>query len=408
MLDLPLLLVQLFVVLAAARTAGSLARAVGQPRVVGEMTAGVVLGPSVFGALAARPAAALFPPERLAPLSVLSQIGVLLFMFVVGLRLDLGALGGRTRAIVLTSQASLAAPFLLGLAIAPRLYPELAGPRVPEHIFALFVGVMLSVTAFPVLACIVAERRLTGTRVGAVALASAAADDVIAWCVLGGVVAVARAGGAWAGLASLAAAAAYGAFAVLVGRRALARLFAGAQRGATPEHVSLAVLVAIGSGLVTERIGVHALFGAFLAGAVMPRAGGFADGLAGRLDPLVTAVLLPIFFAFTGLHTSVALIDSAPRWRAGGLVLGAAVAGKLAGTAVASRAAGMSWREALSIGALMNTRGLMELAVATIALDAGVISPALFTIIVLMALVTTAMASPLLARVGAPVSHAVT
>jgi Kef-type K+ transport system membrane component KefB len=408
LLDLSLFLTELLVVLAAARLAGRLAALAGQPQVVGEMAAGLALGPSVFGAVAPRTAAALFPAERLAPLAALSQLGVVLFMFVVGLRLDFGLLRGRARAAVATSHASMAVPFALGVAITPQLYPALAGAGVPAKTFALFVGVAMSVTAFPVLARILAERGLLGTRVGAVAIASAAVDDVTAWCLLAGVIAVARAGSGLASAAAvLAAVALYAVGAIVLGRRVLARLFAPGLPNAadvTVNQVGLAALIALASALVTERLGVHALFGAFLAGAVMPRRGDFSPAVADRLDAVVTTVLLPIFFAFTGLRTSVALVSGAALWRAGALVLAAAVVGKLVGSAVPARVTGMTWREALSVGVLMNTRGLMELVVLNVALDAGVISPALFAVMVLMAFTTTAMTSPLLSllRVTVP------
>jgi Kef-type K+ transport system membrane component KefB len=362
----------------------------------------------VFGAVAPRTAAALFPAERLAPLAALSQLGVVLFMFVVGLRLDFGLLRGRARAAVATSHASMAVPFALGVAITPQLYPALAGAGEPAKTIALFVGVAMSVTAFPVLARILAERGLLGTRVGAVAIASAAVDDVTAWCLLAGVIAVARAGSGLASAAAvLAAVALYAVGAIVLGRRVLARLFAPGLPNAadvTVNQVGLAALIALASALVTERLGVHALFGAFLAGAVMPRRGDFSPAVADGLDAVVTTVLLPIFFAFTGLRTSVALVSGAALWRAGALVLAAAVVGKLVGSAVPARVTGMTWREALSVGVLMNTRGLMELVVLNVALDAGVISPALFAVMVLMAFTTTAMTSPLLSllRVTVP------
>jgi Kef-type K+ transport system membrane component KefB len=400
-LDLPLLLAQLLVVLAAARAAGRLARWLGQPEVVGEMAAGLALGPSVLGAAAPGLFTALFPARSIAPLATLSQLGVLLFMFVVGLRLDLDVLRGRTRTAVLTSHTSIIVPFLLGLALAQRLGPEFVGATARGHAFDLFVAAAMSVTAFPVLARILTERGLLHTRVGAVAIASAAVDDVSAWCVLAVVFAVAHAGdGLRAGAVAVAGVAAYAAAVVLVARPLLRRVFtARADHEVTPGQVGLAVLVALASALATEALGVHALFGAFLAGVVLPRPD-FARAVAARLDAAVTTVLLPIFFAFSGLRASLGSVGGATAWRAFVLVLVAAVLGKAGGSALAARVTGLPWREAFSVGALMNTRGLMELAILNVGLDAGVISPALFGVMSLVALVTTAMTSPLLSLAG--------
>lgn len=431
MLDLDLLLAQLVVILLAARLAGRLVRPLGQPPVIGEMIAGLALGPSVLGAIAPGALAALFPADRLTPLATLSQLGVLLFMFVVGLRLDLTVLRSRAHAAVAVSHASIAAPFLLGAAIAPLLHERLAPAGVGLLPFALFLGAAMSVTAFPVLARILAERELLGTRIGAVAIAAAAVDDATAWCILAAVVAVARASGSGTAGGSLGPGGA-GTFAITLlttgiyvaavatlGRRLLARGVASSvARRATrsdtleasvpPHIVSLAVVGALASAWVTEQLGVHALFGAFLAGTAVPRAtaaergagrAGLAGALADRIESVVSAVLLPVFFAFTGLRTSVALIDGAGMWALFALILLVAVAGKAGGAATAARLTGMPWRGALAVGALMNTRGLMELVILNVGLDIGVISPALFAMMVLMALVTTVMTSPLLARI---------
>jgi Kef-type K+ transport system membrane component KefB len=409
MLDLSLLLTQLVVVLLAARVAGALVRPLGQPAVIGEMLAGLALGPSLLGAVAPGALAALFPADRLLPLATLSQLGVLLFMFVVGLRLDLAVLRGRAHAAVAVSHASIVAPFLLGTALAPVLHPTLAPAGVGLLPFALFLGAAMSVTAFPVLARILAERGLLRTRLGAVAIASAAVDDVTAWCILAAVVAVAQvageggagAGGGWrAFLATIALAAAYVLLLVGLVRPWLARW--AARPGApqvTPALVSVAVVGALASALVTERVGVHALFGAFVAGVIVPRApdgAGWAGAIADRIEAVVGAVFLPVFFAFTGLRTSVGLVQGGTAWALTGLVLLVAVAGKLGGSAGAARLLGMSWRDALAVGTLMNTRGLMELVILNVGLDIGVISPTLFAMMVLMALVTTMMTSPLL------------
>ena len=405
MLDLGLLLAQLVVVLAAARLAGLLVRPLGQPAVVGEMLAGLALGPSLLGAVAPGAMRALFPPDALVPLATLSQLGVLLYMFVVGLRLDLGALHGRARTAVAVSHASIVLPLALGAGLAPLLHPAFAPPGVALPPFALFLGAAMSVTAFPVLARILEERGLAGTRLGTIAIAAAAVDDATAWCILAAVVAVAGGPttGAAAALRAILLAAGWALLLVLVARPLLARLAAARRAGDRPASatvVSLAVVAALVSALVTEWIGVHALFGAFLAGVAVPRVGarhGLATAIADRIEAVVGAVLLPVFFAFTGLRASVGLLDGAEAWTAAGLVLLAAVVGKVGGSAGAARLLRMGWRDALAVGALMNTRGLMELVIASVGLEIGVISPALFTMLVLMALATTAMTSPLLA-----------
>ncbi|HEX3157070.1 MAG TPA: cation:proton antiporter [Gemmatimonadaceae bacterium] len=422
MLDLGLLLAQLVVILLAARVAGRLVRPLGQPPVIGEMIAGLALGPSLLGALAPDALATLFPPDGLTPLATLSQLGVLLFMFVVGLRLDLDVLRGRARAAVAVSHASIVAPFVLGVGLAPLLHGRLAPAGVGFVPFALFLGAAMSVTAFPVLARILAERGLLGSRIGTVAIAAAAVDDVTAWCILAAVVAVARATSAGAGVDGAGGAATFaitmlttGVYVTAVatiGRRWLAGVAARRARrsgaidaAVIPRIVSLAVVAALASAWVTEYLGVHALFGAFLAGAVVPRATaservagspGLADALADRIEGVVAAVLLPVFFAFTGLRTSVALIGGGGLWALFALILLAAVAGKIGGAASAARLTGMPWRDSLAVGALMNTRGLMELVILNVGLDIGVISPTLFAMMVLMAIITTIMTSPLL------------
>jgi Kef-type K+ transport system membrane component KefB len=408
MIDLPLLLLQLLVILVASRAAGALLARVGQPQVIGEMVAGIALGPSLLGLVAPRALASLFPPAALAPLAALSQLGVLLFMFAVGLRLELDVLRTRIRAAFLTSQASIAVPFALGAALAPWLHARggLAGASASRLEFALFLGAAMSVTAFPVLARILAERGLVKTRLGAMAFACAAVDDVSAWCILAAVVAVARHHGAGAtGLAGalppLAATIAVAAVAVGVVRPLVGRLCA--ERSAATQ-VGVAVITMLVLALATEHAGVHALFGAFLAGAITPRARGLAASVAARLDA-VNVTLLPVFFAFTGLRTSIGLVRGAELVAITAAIIVAAVAGKLGGSAVAARLSGSPWREALGLGVLMNTRGLMELVILGVGLDIGVISPTLFTIMVLMALATTLMASPLLALLQPRPSH---
>jgi Kef-type K+ transport system membrane component KefB len=396
--DLGLLTLQIVVIVAAAQLTGGLLARLGQPRVVGEMAAGLILGPSVFGRLAPSLWAAVFPGPSLGFVNAIAQVGLLLFMFLVGLELDPTHLRRRGKAALLTSHASIVAPFLLGTALALGLYPRLAPAGVGFTPFALFVGAAMSVTAFPVLARILADRGMTTTPLGALAIVCAAVGDVTAWCILAAVVVIARASGVASLAFTLAGTAIYLAFMFTFARPLLARV---AERAARPgssaqTQLALVMLLALSSAWVTERLGIHALFGAFLVGALLPPSGPLAEALSSRLRDLMIVLLLPLFFAFTGLRTTVSLISGGWLWLVCGLVLLVAIAGKLGGSAVAARAAGMGWRDALSLGTLMNTRGLMELVILNVGLDIGVLSPTLFAMMVVMALVTTALTTPLL------------
>ena len=426
--DTALLLLQVVVVLATARLAGRAAGYFGQPRVIGEMVAGLALGPSLFGWLLPGSMQALFPADRMGALTTLSNIGVILFMFVVGLHLDGALLGQRAKAAVAVSWTSIVVPFALGASLAPWLHPAFAGSGVALLPFTLFFGAAMSVTAFPVLARILNERRLMNTPAGSIAIAAAAVDDVSAWCLLAVVVAVARGAAAGADVLLLfLGSASYVLFMLFVMRPALRRWQARRLKARTArsdaglpaaqeeraaagaEAIGAAVLLALGSGLVTEWLGIHALFGAFLAGAIVPREGGLARDLAGRLEGMVTTVLLPLFFANTGLKTEIGLVSGA-LWGVAAAILLAAMVGKLGGAAAGARLGGMTWRDALAVGVLMNTRGLMELVILTIGLEIGVIGPTLFAMMVFMALVTTVMTAPLLALLlpGAPGARAAT
>jgi len=400
--DLPLLLIQIIVILVAARLTGAFVRRLGQPQVVGEMIAGIALGPSVLGAQAPHLAALLFPAGSLGFLNTLSQIGLVVFMFLVGLELDPKIVRERGRSALVISHASIVAPFLLGATLAIVLYPTLAGSRVPFTGFALFMGAAMSVTAFPVLARILTERRLTRTPIGALAIACAAIDDVTAWCILAAVVVIVRATGS--GVATgvplwvtLGGSAAYVAFMLTGGRRALRILETRyAARGrVTQDMIAVLMLATLASAWITERLGIHALFGAFLVGAVAPKSDDFVHAVLERFEDMMVVLLLPLFFAFTGLRTEITLIDGAGAWLVCAMVTAVAVIGKVGGSAIAARVTAMPWRDAAVIGLLLNTRGLMELVILNIGLDIGVISRELFAMMVLMALATTFMTTPL-------------
>jgi Kef-type K+ transport system membrane component KefB len=399
MSKIAILIMQIGAILLASGFMGWICKRFHQPRVIGEMLAGILLGPSLLGWVAPGISAALFPPSSLASLNSLSQVGLLVFMFVIGLELNPRLLRDRGHTALLISHTSITIPALLGMLLAFYLYPRLSNDNVRFTHFALFLAISMSVTAFPVLARILTERGLLRTEVGAMAITCAAFDDVSAWSLLALVVALVRSGhlsgmSFWAQiLGSLA----YVGVAILVLKPALARLLKWRQRkgAGVGEIAPLCLLVAFGSALITEGLGIHALFGAFLIGALMPKEREFVQSLTARLEG-VTLLLLPLFFAATGLRTSVALVSDAEMWFYCALVVAVAILGKFGGAMIAARTSGMGWRESGAIGILMNTRGLMELIVLNIGLDIGVISPALFTILVLMALITTFMAGPLI------------
>jgi Kef-type K+ transport system membrane component KefB/nucleotide-binding universal stress UspA family protein len=393
------LILQIAVVLVAARLTGWLFRRMGQPQVMGEMVAGFLLGPSFLGWLSPDVSAQLFPPGSLAHLGPLSQIGVLLFMFLVGLELDPRLLRNRGHAAVVTSHASIVVPFLLGSLLALYLYPRLSDQSVRFDEFALFMGAAMSVTAFPVLARILAERNLMRTRLGVVTIACAAVDDVTAWIILAGVVALSRVNAGDHSLGfTLAGAAAYVAVMVYAVRPALSKLeaFYHSRGRLTQDMLALALVAMTLSAYATEWLGIHALFGAFLVGAIMPKDSGFVHELTEKLQDVTVVFFLPLFFAVTGLRTSIGLVSGTEMWIDCGLIVAVAVVGKFGGSALAARLTGLSWREAGALGALMNTRGLIQLVFLTVGLEIGIISPALFTMMVLMALATTFMTSPLL------------
>ncbi|MGW0698005.1 cation:proton antiporter domain-containing protein [Streptomyces sp. NPDC002867] len=397
---LPALLVAVPVVILACQTGAVLLRRLGQPPVIGEIAMGILLGPSLVGWLWPEAHHWLFPESVLPYTSVLGQLGLLAFMFLVGLELDLGTLRGHSRIAVAVSSAGMLLPLGLGALLAIGMYGQLAPDGVGLTPFTLFVAVAMSVTAFPVLARILVDRGLYGTPLGALAMACAAADDVAAWSLLALVVALASAGSPLDAVTTAGLAVAFAAAMVLVVRPLLAR-WAAARADRTSDGVLL-VLLFSGlslSALVTDLVGVHTLFGAFLFGVVTPRGHHRIEASAARLRAVAVPVLLPLFFVHTGLRTEIGALAADPvQWLWAGAVLAVAVLGKWGGAAGAARACGRSWREALSVGALMNCRGLTELVVLNIGLELGVIGPELFTMLVLMALITTTVTSPAVSR----------
>ena len=398
------LLLALFVVLVAARLVGLVFRRLGQPPVIGEVVAGILLGPSLLGRAWPQASHFLLPPEVAPYLSAIAQIGVILYMFVIGLELDTTLLLRRPHVTFAVSITGMVAPFLLGLALAGVLYPTLAGEGVPFVAFAVFIGVALSITAFPVLARILSDRGIQHTRLGTVALACAAIGDVIAWCLLALATAIATAHGNGA-IRTVLLTGAFLALVLFVVRPLLGRLARRVEReGDAPSLESLSVVFAslLLAALVTEWIGIHALFGAFLVGVAIPHDSALARALRVRLHDTVAVLLLPAFFAFSGLRTQLGLVNGAGPWSVFFLILVVACAGKFGGTTLAARAVGLPWRTATSLGVLMNTRGLVELIVLNVGLDLGVIGAPLFAMLVLMALVTTFATAPLLSWIDRP------
>ncbi len=391
-------LIAILIVIGLSRLVGLLFRRIRQPLVIGEIVAGIMLGPSLLGLVAPAAAAALFPLESIPYLGVLAQIGLIFFMFLVGLELDPQYLRHQMDVAVLTSHVSILVPFSLGTLLALFLYPLVSDSSVSFTAFALFLGAAMSITAFPVLARIITENNLQGTRLGTLALTCAAVDDVTAWCLLALAIAVTRTNSMAAALPTILEALLYIVLMLTVGRRFLKKLSVHYDRTQRLNQFTLAWIYmgVVASALITELIGIHLIFGAFLFGAAMPKNPALTRELAQKTEDFVLTFLLPIFFAYSGLRTQIGLLNRPELWGLCGLVLLVAISGKYLGSYYAARYCGVDKREAAALGWLMNTRGLTELIVLNIGLSLGVISPLLFTMLVIMALMTTFMTSPLL------------
>ena len=395
---LAILLAQIVTIIFVARFFGWVCRKIGQPTVIGEMIAGIVLGPSLIGMYFPEFSAILFPKDSLGNLQFLSQIGLILFMFVIGMELDLKALKNKAHDAVVISHASIIIPFALGLGLAYFIYHSFAPLGVEFISFGLFLGIAMSITAFPVLAGIVRERGIHKTRLGAIVITCAAADDITAWCILAAVIAIVKAGSFTSSLYVIAMAVIYVMLMLKVVRPFLKRVgdLNSTKESLNKPVVAIFFLTLLLSSYVTELIGIHALFGAFLAGVIMPENNKFRTIFIEKVEDVSVVVLLPLFFVFTGLRTQIGLLDDPYLWKITGLIILVAVAGKFFGSALAAKFVGHSWKDSLSIGTLMNTRGLMELVVLNIGYDLGVLSTEIFTIMVIMALATTFMTGPAL------------
>jgi Kef-type K+ transport system membrane component KefB len=397
-----ILLLQLVVIIVAARLTGKLFQKIGQPRVMGEIVAGIVLGPSLLGWLSPATMAFLFPAPSMEALRLLSQIGVALFMFVVGMELDVGHLRQKAQTAITVSHASIVVPFFLGTALSLLVYPSLAPASTSFTAFALFMGIAMSITAFPVLARILEDRRMSQTALGNIALTCAAVDDVTAWCMLALVIAFAQSGNLSGSFLTIALTLCFIGIMLFIVKPQLARLFPDGSERQQPGRGTLAGILALlfACALLTEMIGIHSLFGAFLAGVVMPSTAGLRELLKEKLEPLTAAALLPLFFAFTGLRLQISLLNDWQSWAMCAVIIAVAIAGKLGASMLMARWSGMNWRDSFSLGVLMNTRGLVELIVLNIGYDLGILSARAFAMLVLMALITTFMTGPLLSVVN--------
>ncbi|HKH62158.1 MAG TPA: cation:proton antiporter [Flavitalea sp.] len=399
-LDHPLavLILQIIAIIICARIFGFLFNKIGQPTVIGEIVAGIVLGPSLVGSFFPEISQFIFPVASLGNLQFLSQVGLILFMFVIGMELDVNMIRKQARGAVIISHASIIIPYTLGMALAYYLFIAHAPATTSFLSFALFMGIAMSITAFPVLARIIQERGLTKTTLGSLAITCAAADDVTAWCILAAVIAIVKAGSFVSALFTIGLALGYVLLMLLVIRpffRRLGSIYANREMVSKPV-LAIVFMMMLLSAYTTEIIGIHALFGAFLAGVVMPPDLNFRKIVVDKIEDVALVLLLPLFFVFTGLRTEIGLLTSGHLWITCGLVILVAVLGKFGGSALAAKIVGENWKNSLSIGALMNTRGLMELIVLNIGYDLGILSPEIFAMMVLMALITTFMTGPAL------------
>lgn len=395
---LAILLAQIVMIILVARLFGWIFKKIGQPTVIGEIIAGIVLGPSLVGMYFPEFSAALFPVESLGNLKFLSQIGLILFMFVIGMELDMKVLKNKASEAIVISHASIVFPFALGIGLAYFVYNEFAPEGVEFLSFSLFMGIAMSITAFPVLARIVQERGIHKTKLGAIVITCAAADDITAWCLLAVVIAIVKAGDFVGSLYVISLALVYVMVMIFIVKPFLKRIgdLYGSKDSIGKPVMAIFFLILIMSSYATEVIGIHALFGAFMMGSIMPDVSKFRMIFIEKVEDVSVILLLPLFFVFTGLKTEVGLINDVYLWKVTGGIILVAVAGKFFGSALAAKFVGQSWKDSLTIGALMNTRGLMELIVLNIGLELKVLTPEVFTMMVIMALVTTFMTGPAL------------
>jgi len=393
-----LLLLQILLILVTSRVFGLLFSKFKQPAVIGEIVAGIFLGLSVFGNLFPHLFNFIFPTNSFNNLEVLSKIGLAFFMFIIGMELDLVALRKRAKSAFIISISSILIPLLLGIFLAYYLYTSFSMPNVRFSIFALFMGISLSITAFPVLARIVKARGMQKTELGTLALSAAAIADVIAWCLLAMMIALAKAGDFSIGLFTILSAIGYILAMFFIIRPFINNMIARLRSAHYGDQsiVLLSFILLLSSAFTAEIIGIHMLFGAFLAGVIIPQNEKLKHALTSKLEDVSELFLLPIFFAFTGLRLQISLLNTPYLWLISLLVIAMAMIGKFAGTTIPAKLTGMNWKDSFSLGAFMNTRGLMELVVLNIGYELHILSPELFAILVIMAILTTIITSPLL------------
>ncbi|MEI7810802.1 MAG: cation:proton antiporter [Ignavibacteria bacterium] len=399
---LSILILQILVIMVFARIMGLLCLFINQPAVVGEIFAGIILGPSLFGIFFPGLSTFLFPPASLNNLQFLSQLGLLLFMFIIGMELDVKKIKSRASDALIVSHTAIAFSYLLGVLVSLYLYHEFAAGDIPFFSFALFMGIAMSITAFPVLARIIQEKGHSKTPLGVFVLTCAAVDDVTAWCILAVVIAIIKAGTILNSLFTIALVLVYVFFMLRVVHSLLQKIGKVyiSKENMNRTVVALVFLILLLSSYTTEVLGIHALFGAFLAGVVMPDDFEFKSIISEKIEDISLVMLLPLFFVFTGLRTQIGLINSPRHLLICLFIIVVAIFGKLGGATLAARFVGQSWKNSVSIGVLMNTRGLMELVVLNIGYDLGVLRPEIFTMMVIMAVVTTVISGPLLGVVN--------
>ena len=397
-----LLLMQVVVILLVCRAFGWLFNLFGQPTVIGEITAGIMLGPSILGHFFPDTSVFLFPPESLSSINLLSQFGLILFMYVIGMELDISEVRKKFQETLSISHTSIALPFILGIGLAYFIYDTYAYHETPFLPFALFIGIAMSITAFPVLARIILEKKLTRSHLGTLAIASAANGDITAWCMLAVVVAIAQAGSMLSAIYNILFAVTYLLIMFFVVRpflRMIGNLYHNKEL-IDKSLITMIFLLVIISSFLTEILGLHALFGAFVIGVIMPENQRFRKIMTEKVEDVALVLFLPLFFASTGLRTEIGLLNTPSLWYLCGIFILVAVTGKMGGAIISARIAGENWKDSLLLGGLMNTRGLMELVVLTIGYDLKILPPPIFVMLVIMTLVTTFMTTPLLSFIN--------
>lgn len=395
---LPIFILQLVIIIIVSQVFAAAFKKMGQPSVIGEIVAGITLGPSIIGVFLPDFSKFIFPVASLSNIQMLSQVGLVLFMFVIGMELNLETLKKKAGAAVVISHASIVIPYALGVALSYFMYKTYAPANIPFYAFALFMGIAMSITAFPVLARIIKERNIANTRLGTITITCAAADDITAWCLLAFVIAIVKAGSIGASFYTIVLAIAYVGIMLYIVKPFLKKIVQQRNSGNSIKRSSIALLftILLLSAFGSELIGIHALFGAFMAGIVMPQKFDLRKQIIDKIEDVAVVLLLPLFFVFTGLRTQISLLNDSSLWMMCLVIILVAVAGKFGGSALAARVTGESTYSSLAIGALMNTRGLVELVVLNIGYDLGILTPQVFTMMVIMALITTFMTNPAL------------